>query len=210
MSVSRCAATATMLGLAITLVGCAGTRGIDDVGLPNPPFSAMQINCADTANTLNQLNYIAYARELSFITTHHDSAGNPTGFVGDLVEEPTPGNRILGPVAEIWPEGNSLHNGGGALAEGRVIARVNVRDSVGFTPLGLPADTSWIAVCKANSSDTTGIALIIPADTAEVMRARPVRLIKVRGKKHAHAVFQGGASSICVTCEHKYWCHVDP
>lgn len=206
MSVSKVAVTGTMFAVGVTLMGCGGTHAIDGVGLSNPPFSATSIDCTTTDKQLQE-NYIAYATardKLKFPSLYHNTLGDSTGFVADLVDPPT-----LGPVVELWPEERSLHNGGGALVEGRIVAKIDNRGMTTF--LDIPPGISYIAICKVNKDDKTATALIIPVDPNEDMVTMTnVWLRKVRGRKHADAVIQGGKSTICVTCEHNYWCHIDP
>jgi hypothetical protein len=174
----------------------AGVLGCTDIGQPRAAI-------------------LGYANSLRFRSLDHDGGGHRA----NLTIEDAQGRRV-GPVATVQPvdrinEMASLSQGRAGTIVAKVVVDPDFTDPVtnqkGFAPRNLPPGESFIMICEETTGQTSNYtALIIPTDTNEPLRTRPVVFYSISDQlPSARARFQAGSSEvICVSCKARGWCEV--
>ncbi len=134
------AAGGAFLGSA--LLGGGGKPGPAVCTVPQPPH----VNLGDAANiTAQQVGeLIAYANsKLSF------PRGHPYEDERELtIKEPATGKFVLGPKASARPASCAHTHSDDDLAEGRIVARIQVAGNQAYDKLKLPAGVSYVWIDK--------------------------------------------------------------
>lgn len=197
-------------GALLFFVGTSTAEGQGDpVG--GPPAGIL--GCTDSGQPRAAL--LGYANSLRFRSLDHDGGGHRA----NLTIEDAQGRRV-GPVATVQPVDRINEMAG--LSRGRagtIVARVYidpaftdpVTNQKGFAPRNLPPGESFIMICEETTGQSTAYtALIIPTDSNEPLRNRPIVFYPISDALNtARAVFQAGSSEvICVSCKVQGWCEV--
>jgi hypothetical protein len=171
--------------------------------------------CTDTGQPRAAI--LGWANSLRYRPLDHNGGGH----TANLTIEDAQGKRV-GPVATVQPVDriNEMASLSGAGRAGTIVAKVNVdpgftdpvTNQKGFAPRGLPPGESFIMICEETTGTTTTYtALIIPTDSSEPLRTRPMVFYPISDALNtARARFQAGSSEvICVSCKALGWCEIE-